>query len=301
MARGRLGQVLVSDGELAQARRYLEETRAAIVEGDALQSLGAAMWVDPSVTVHGYLGCLLQVMGFADQARREMDCALARARELGRPFSLATAHLFAACLNLLARDGAATRATCRELIDIVVREGLMEAMGRGEVFAALADLTVASDRATTDRVAARIAAHQERRIRLFLPLLHCFHADALAQQGRFPEGLAALDAARERIDEGGERVFLAEVHRLRGALLAASGDGQQGAAEAEFIAAIDVARTQGALLFELRATVARARLLRRLGRNDEARASLRAVHDLFAEGFDSVDLQEASALLAELA
>jgi len=64
-----------------------------------------------------------------------------------------------------------------------------------------------------------------------------------------------------------------------------------------------VAQQQGAKSWELRATVSLARLwhsLRSQGRTEEARARLAEVYGWFTEGFDTPDLVEARALLAEL-
>ena len=64
--------------------------------------------------------------------------------------------------------------------------------------------------------------------------------------------------------------------------------------------AIEIARTQGARWWELRATVSLARLLRDTNRRDEARSMLAEIYNWFTEGFDLPDLKEAKALLNEL-
>jgi predicted ATPase len=64
--------------------------------------------------------------------------------------------------------------------------------------------------------------------------------------------------------------------------------------------AIDIARRQSARLFELRATVSLARLLRDTNRRDEVRAMLAEIYNWFTEGFDTADLKDAKALLDEL-
>ena len=64
--------------------------------------------------------------------------------------------------------------------------------------------------------------------------------------------------------------------------------------------AIEIAQNQGARWWELRATVSLARLLRDTDRRDEARAMLSEIYNWFTEGFDTVDLKDAKALLDEL-
>ena len=72
------------------------------------------------------------------------------------------------------------------------------------------------------------------------------------------------------------------------------------AAEDHFQQALDWARRQGALSWELRAATSLTRLLRDLDRPTEALALLQPVYDRFAEGFDTADLKAAKALLGAL-
>jgi predicted ATPase len=71
-------------------------------------------------------------------------------------------------------------------------------------------------------------------------------------------------------------------------------------AEDRFRQALDSARRQGALSFELRAATSLARLLHDRGRSTEGKALLRPVYDRFTEGFDTADLKVAKALLDAL-
>jgi predicted ATPase len=106
------------------------------------------------------------------------------------------------------------------------------------------------------------------------------------------EAVQVIEATDERIDE-------AELHRLRGDLLLATGD--QAAAEQSYHQALVVARRQSAKLFELRAATSLARLWRDQGKRTEARDLLAPTYGWFTEGFDTPVLQDAKALLDELA
>ncbi len=61
-----------------------------------------------------------------------------------------------------------------------------------------------------------------------------------------------------------------------------------------------VARKQQARSFELRAAMSLARLWRHQGKRDKAHDLLAPVYGWFTEGFDTLDLKEAKALLGEL-
>jgi predicted ATPase len=94
----------------------------------------------------------------------------------------------------------------------------------------------------------------------------------------------------------GERLWEAELHRLRGELLAR--DGAAEPAEKAFRKALEVTRSQGARSLELRAVTSLARLCRGGPREPETRDLLRGVYEAFTEGFDTADLRDAKELLA---
>jgi predicted ATPase len=97
----------------------------------------------------------------------------------------------------------------------------------------------------------------------------------------------------------GECYYQAELHRLRGAVLAETGDPTGAASWLQ--QAIDTARGQQAKSLELRAAMSLARLWRNQGRRAQAYDLLAPVYDWFTEGFETADLRDAKALLDELA
>jgi predicted ATPase len=104
------------------------------------------------------------------------------------------------------------------------------------------------------------------------------------------------------VDRTGAYGWRAELHRLQGELLLAqAGARQQGQeAEAWLHQALDVARRQQAKSWELRAATSLARLWQSQGKRAAAYELLAPIFGWFTEGFDTADLQEAKALLAEL-
>jgi predicted ATPase len=93
---------------------------------------------------------------------------------------------------------------------------------------------------------------------------------------------------------------LPELYRFKARALLNSDHLAHAEAEACFRKAIEIAQGQSARWWELRATTSLARLLRDTGRRDEARAMLSEIYNWFTEGFYTVDLKEAKALLEEL-
>jgi len=92
-----------------------------------------------------------------------------------------------------------------------------------------------------------------------------------------------------------------ELLRIKGELLLLQGTtGTTEAAEDLFRQALNVARQQEAISWELRAATSLAQLLRNQGRTDDAIACLQPVYDRFTEGFDTADLKRARALLGDI-
>jgi predicted ATPase len=88
--------------------------------------------------------------------------------------------------------------------------------------------------------------------------------------------------------------------RIAGEIALTSAEPDAAKAEAHFEHALAIARAQQAKSWELRAAMSMARLRRDQGKPDEARDLLAPVYGWFTEGFDTLDLKEAKALLDEL-
>jgi predicted ATPase len=132
--------------------------------------------------------------------------------------------------------------------------------------------------------------------RLPLYLGHC--AAAYANLGQPEVGLGLLDQAIQAAETTNERFFEAELHCLRGEML--STHGRTDEAEAELRRALTIAQQQQARWWELRAATSLARHWHKAGKSVEAYSLLQPVYCWFVEGFDTIPLQEAKALLDEL-
>ena len=133
-----------------------------------------------------------------------------------------------------------------------------------------------------------------------LPLRLSYLAKAYADIGHFEEASRFVTEALSAIETTKESWFEAEVYRIAGEIALKSQEPDAAKAEGYFERALAIARQQQAKSWELRAAMSMARLWRDQGKRDEARDLLAPVYGWFAEGFDTLDLKEAKALLDEL-
>ena len=135
---------------------------------------------------------------------------------------------------------------------------------------------------------------------LWMPYFLSYLAMAHAEIGKFDEAWRLIGEARTAIETNKERWFEVEVHRIAGEIALMSPEPDVMKADAYFDRALALAGQQQAKSWELRAAMSMARLWRDQGKRDEARDLLAAVYGWFTEGFDTLDLKEAKALLDEL-
>jgi predicted ATPase len=227
--------------------------------------------------------------------------AVRLATELAQPISLAIAlgylsflHQFRGEARLAQEQAEATIARSTEQAYLQYRAtGIII---RGWAVAAEGDLeagTAALQEGLTDL---RAAGADVRRS-YFLALL----ADISARSGRTEAAQSTIAQAIAFAEESGERWWAADLYRLKGELLLAQSRANCAEAEACFHRALEVARSQSAKAFELRAATSLARLWAEQGKLAQASDLLAPVYGWFTEGFDTADLKGAKALLNELA
>jgi predicted ATPase len=136
---------------------------------------------------------------------------------------------------------------------------------------------------------------------LILPLQLSALATVYADFGQFDEAWRCIRDAIAVMESTKERWFAAELNRAAGEIALKSSRPDAAKAETYFERALVVARAQQAKSWELRAAMSMARLWRDQGKRHEARDLLAPVYGWFTEGFDTLDLKEAKALLGELA
>jgi predicted ATPase len=125
-------------------------------------------------------------------------------------------------------------------------------------------------------------------------------AEALLMAGDWAGAEAALEDGFSFVEQSGERYWLADLHRLDGQLALRRPEPAWQRAEACFVKAIEIARSQDARLLELRAATDLAGLWRDIQADGDPRALLEPILAAIEGGETTRDVRNARALLAEL-
>ncbi len=245
----------------------------------------------------------LWCVGYPDRASERGLAALSLAQRVAHPFSLCFALLCESCLRILRREPELMAARTKAHLMIAREQGFPWDCVWGSMCEIWHDSWV-TGQCADDRIGAFRSALAEMRRMGFgwgLGIWHALFAKCLEKHGNSDESLTALEAAVVHFERTGDAIWEPEVHRLIGDLLLRRNPIAPDRAEASYRRAIERARSQEAKSWELRAATSLARLWRDQGKLAEARELLAPVHGWFTEGFDTADLKDAKALLAELA
>jgi len=295
-----LGNVWFYLGALPAARQRVGEGIARY-RPDQRRALVFRMGQDPGVGCRVYAAMTLWSLGYPDQALIRVHEALALAHELSHPYSLAFARCWAAIVSQFHRDMSAVHEHAVAAVALSTEEGIpfYAALGTGLRGWALAMQGHGQEGLALVRQG--LAAWRATGAVLNVPYFCTILADVSDHLGHTEDGLQALAEAHILAEQQEERWWEAEIARLRGVLLLRQTGTPQAETETWLQRALDVARRQQAKALELRAALSLSRLWQQQGKRAAARELLVPIYGWFTEGFDTVDLQEAKALLEELA
>jgi class 3 adenylate cyclase/predicted ATPase len=255
---------------------------------------------DVGVSLLSSRASCLYNLGYHAASLDDGERAVKNARETGQATTLLYALQHAGFLYILCGNYAAAFAQVDELVALAdEREApYWKALGtalRGSLF-------VLTGRASdaVRAITSGITILRSTRATLYEPRHLCFLAMAYAELGQLDDARRCIEDAIEKVESSKEKWFEVEVHRIAGEIALKSSVPNLEKAEAYFDRALAVARQQQAKSYELRAAMSLARLWRSQGKPKQARELLAPVYGWFTEGFDTLDLKEAKALLDEL-
>jgi class 3 adenylate cyclase/predicted ATPase len=292
------GRTLMFTGRFAESQSHLE---AGLLLYDPIAHSSLVHHAAPRPDVHAQaeLGIVLLCLGYPDRALARSNLAIAEARRLAHPPTLAVSLSLGIALLSLVGDIAALDQRAGQLARVATEQGFPRWRPQGTIFAGWLKLKTGDVAEGTPLLRSGSAAYRAMGAELWMPQYIALLAEACEIAGQVQEAGALLNDALQLVERTGECWFAAELNRLKGRLLLRRGHTE--AAVELYRKALSIAQEQEAKLWELRAAVSGARLRRDQGRYSKARELLAPVYGWFTEGFDTPDLKEAKALLDELA
>ncbi len=312
-----MGVVSVHLGEFALAMKHFEKA-LSLYDPERHRDDAFLYTQNPGVAMRCHAAWALWFLGQPDQALDRLQEALTLARELSEPQGLAHALYFAAILHRLRREPRLAQEYAEAAIAVSNEHGLAPYQAMAAVTRGWALIEHGLKEAGIDQMRQGLAAHQATGGELARPRLLALLAEALGKVRQAEEGLSILEEALAVAHRTGEAYYVPELYRIKAELLLMQATGRElsraparrrAAVEADtsvvaqsevcFEQAIKIAQHQKSKSLELRAVMSLARLYQRQSKLQEARVLLAQVYDTFTEGFDTVDLHEAKALLDE--
>jgi predicted ATPase len=290
-------------GEFTLAREHLEQV---IAHYDSQQHHSHAFQYgqDPGVLSRCFAARTLWLLGYPDQALKRNDEALTLAQTLGHSYSLAWALSQAAMLHQFRREEQLTEERAEALIILSDEQGFPLWMMQGPIWRGWALAEQGKKAEGIAQIHQGLAAYRAIGGEVLRPYFLALLAEAHGSLGQAEEGLGVLAEALTIVQKSRERIYLAELYRIKGTLTleskVESHKSKVEEAEECFLKAIAIAQRQQAKSWELRAVMSLARLWQSQGKTAEARRMLAEIYNWFTEGFDTKDLQEAKALIQEL-
>jgi predicted ATPase len=295
-----VGICLLYLGDIVESLPHFERT-IELYDPAEHRSLAARFGQDAEAHVLCYHSWGLWLLGYPKAALVDARRAVCGARGIGQAGTLMTVLALTVFPYVFCGDDAAALAQLDELAGLADEKGSLY----WKAFAMWLQgwlLTLAGKAPeAVHMLTSGIAAFRSTGAALFAPTQFSCLATAYAKAGQFDDARRSISDAMKAIETSKETWFEAEANRVAGEIALKSSEPDSANAETYFERALAVARRQQAKSWELRAAMSMARLWRDQGKRQQARELLAPVYGRFTEGFDTLDLREARALLDALA
>jgi class 3 adenylate cyclase/predicted ATPase len=296
-----VGSSSLHTGDFVDSRAHFDRA-LSLYDVDRHRSLATRFGQDIRVSILSFRSITLWILGYPEAALTDVDQVIKHSRDIGHALSLIYALTVTSVPHVLVGNYASVKAQTDEAVAMAeeIGEVFWKAMGailQGRVLAATGKVSDAVPQITSGLT----AAYRSTGATVWLPQVLSYLGKAYADLGQFDDAWRCIGEAIVTVERTKETWWEAEVDRIAGEIALISSEPDTIKAQSYFERALAVAREQQAKSWELRASMSLARLWRDQSRVSEARELVAPVYGWFTEGFDTRDLKEAKALLAELA
>ena len=296
-----LGYNIAFHHDLHLGLEYLEQSLAGY-DFSRQRARHLGLGANPGVVSLTAFALCSWMAGYPERGRKRMGEAIALSRKLDHPFSIAYALFHFALINLWSGYIEIAEQRAQALVNIAEEHEFLIWHAVGSCLRGAALVAMGS----TDEGLSLIdrgmnASRGQNTPPIFWPSLLQLQAGVYGMAGKPENGLPLLDEALQIASAGSGKLPAAEFFGMKGDLLLAIDPDNAAEAEVWYQLAVDTAREVKATMLELRAALKLGRLWQQQGKTEQAKKLLSEVYAKMTEGFTLPDLQQAQALLKELA
>jgi class 3 adenylate cyclase/tetratricopeptide (TPR) repeat protein len=292
-----MGTSVLLAGDVAASRAHYDQA-IALYDPAEHRPLATQFGQDHKVSILTFRALSLWLLGYPEAALRDVDNVLKHAREINHAASLMFTLTIAAVTPILCGNYAAAKTQLDEVAALADEKGALswKLWGATHRIWLLALTGGASD--AVHAFPKVIADYQSMGATTFLPFYLSCLTSVYAELKQFDDAWRCIGEAMTTLETTKQRWCEAEIFRIAGETMIKSCCAAK--AEPYLTRALAVSREQQAKSWELRSAMSMARLWRSQGKVQQARELLAPVYGWFTEGFDTLDLKEAKALLEQL-
>jgi predicted ATPase len=294
-----IGGALFHQGQFKAAYRYFDRA-LALYKPQQHTSYTFDYEHDPGIGTLNRLTLTLWMLGYPDQAQARRDEALTLARTVARPFDTFLTFEWAFILAHFQRQLPAAQTWVEGMTALTAQYALAHYVSAEIIYRGWLCAEQGDSEAGIGLLKQGLEILHKRGKATFVPHKLALLAEAYARANQVAKGLTVVAEALVLAEATDEQFWSAELYRLKGELLLAQASAAE-ESEGCFQQALALARRQEAKLLELRAAMSLARLWQQQGKRGPAHDLLAGIYAWFTEGFATLDLQEAQALVEELA
>ncbi|MBS0155577.1 MAG: AAA family ATPase [Nitrospira sp.] len=286
-------------GRFDEARAHLQEAKS-LYDPHRYGSQVFPYAQDPGITARIMLARVLWILGELDQVETLLTEAIAMARELEHPFTMAFTLATASWVYSMLRDTHRILRLTEEAIELSTKYSFEVPLAWAMSFQGWA-LAEQGKEGGIERLVEGLSAAKRATASLNHTCALALLAEIHLRNHHIVDGLFVIQQAQELAATQGEACWQAELLRLKGELLLAQSDQSTFLAEQCYADALAIAQAQHAIMFELRVATSMARLLRKLNKPDIAKRTLSAARAKLGGHSANPDMIEAQAVLDQLA
>ncbi len=291
-----LGGTLFLKGELATARRHLEEAVSIYEQDNAAGRGKQVLYVqDQKSTGLCYLALTRTIMGDLGGGLRAGESGLAHSRSLGGMHTINFSLCYLAAVHHIGGDPAAALERGTQSLETAREQSFATWIGISQMIRGVSLASSGRREEGLAELRTGMSAHADMEAATYQPFALALLAGGLIAADQPDAALDALGQALIVSETTGERFYAAELLRLKGEVLASTG--RLALAEGCLREAIEVSRHQEARLFELRSATSLCRILEGSLKQAVLRDILRPLYDWFGGAVDAPDVKAAGAML----